>query len=205
MIKKVLSSPGKRKTQIGFLFKLGNVQLDRQTRSFGFHHKVPRSKGAKSQDGLERLFRRFPIPPYQGGRNATLSKTSAHSQWAFGIEVQAPSKFVFQRLRTKVANAMFPRKNNMRCPFLAMSACADIWVDPWAKSCHVNLQKVGPVRPNPGEKNASEQKFKGIDGGTLNCAPAVLSRLFKDSLKNCNGNLRTTRLSSTGQTIFNFP
>ena len=64
-----------------------------------------------------------------------------------------------------------------------------------------------PSQTQPWSKKVFVQthKFRSIDGDTLNGAPAVLSRLFKDSLKNWAGNLRTTHLSSTGQAFFNFP
>ena len=68
-------------------------------------------------------------------------------------------------------------------------------------SCHVNLQKVGPGQKRCLFKPTSLEALME----TLNGAPAVLSRLFKDSLKNWAGNLRTTHLSSTGQAFFNFP
>ena len=109
----------------------------KEAKSLGFSHKVTRRGGVKLQDArvhraikIEAKVSKLPLPSAEKG---FYIKSNAHSVWAYGSEIQSPSKGSLKKLRTAVVNCMFPRKNTMRCPYLAVSTHSDIWVDPWAK------------------------------------------------------------------------
>ena len=71
----------------------------------------------------------------------------------------------------------------MRCPYLAVSAHSDIWVDPWAKwVLHVLSTYRKLVRPDPELAHkilAQARKYNVRDNDTRNGAPVALARIIK--------------------------
>ena len=127
----------KKKETQRFLIQVGR-RLTKKTsaKSLGFFHTSHRRGGGKLQDArLEKAkatVLKVSKLPLSGWQKGFYIKLNAHSQWLHGSEIQAPSKTAFGKLRTGVVNAVFPRKNNMRSPFLATSTHSDVWIDPWA-------------------------------------------------------------------------
>ena len=119
------------------------VQASRQfeikntTKSRGFHHKVPRRGGAEALEkqinkaiAVVSRISNLPLPPAQ---KSLFIKSNAQSKWAYGSEIQTPSKSAVKKLRPAAVNALFPRKNHVRSPYLCMVSFNDPWVDPWAR------------------------------------------------------------------------
>ena len=160
----------------------------KEAKSLGFSHKVTRRGGAKLQDArVHRAIKivakisKLPLPTSDKG---FYIKSNAHSVWVYGSEIQGPSKGSLKKLRTAVVNCIFPRKNKMRCPYLAVSTHSDIWVDPWAKWVHHVLstyRKLARSDPELAHKIlAQARKYNVRDNDTRNGAPVVLARIFKE-------------------------
>ena len=179
----------KQKDAQRFLVQVGRqFEIKKTTKSLGFHHKVSRRGGAKALEkqinkatAVVSRISHLPLPPAQ---KALFIKSNADSKWVYGSEIQAPSKSAIKKLRTAVVNAVFPRKNHMRCPYLCMVSFNDLWVDPWARwVLHVlsTYRKLARTNPSLASKVfAQAKKFKGAENDTLNGAPAALSRILKE-------------------------
>ena len=177
----------KKKDAQRFLAQVGRrFPIRKQAKSLGFSHQVTKRGGAAFQDKrmtkalkAAQKIRHLPLPPVQ---KALFIKSNSHSKWIYGSEVQAPSKTMIKKLRTSVVNAIFPRNNNMRCPFLCLATFPDVWVDPWARwVLHIlsTYRKLSRTNPNLVKKVCAQAKaFHGIE--TRNGAPVALSRIIKE-------------------------
>ena len=187
--KKSLILTKEEKNAQRFLLQVGRqMPKAKEAKSLGFSHKVTRRGGAKLQDArVHRAIKivakisKLPLPTSDKG---FYIKSNAHRVWVYGSEIQGPSKGSLKKLRTAVVNCIFPRKNKMRCPYLAVSTHSDIWVDPWAKWVHHVLstyRKLARSDPELAHKIlAQARKYNVRDNDTRNGAPVVLARIFKE-------------------------
>ena len=130
-----------------FLRDVGRQFPSKKTvKSLGCSHTVGKKRCAKFQDQrVHKAIRtasrvsHLPLPEKQ---KILHTHSNVHSQWLYGCELQAPSKRMFQRLRTAVVGIFHKRSNCMRCPFHFLATFGDIYVDPWAAWVLHNLNWV---------------------------------------------------------------
>ena len=167
-----------------FLLQVGRrIPHVKKAKSLGFYHSVSSTGNGKALgEKIKRAavtIRKVGKLPLPSNQKNLYIKVSGHSQWLFGSETTVPNQKSIKSLRTAVVDSVFPKNNNLRCPFMTVSTWGDPWVDPWAawvRHVLTTYRKLHRTNPDLVTKVFSQaQKVKPHAFRLKHGAPVVLA------------------------------